>query len=249
MMYNAYILAPDGTKMSKSKGNTIDPLEIMDSGYGADSLRVYEMFIAPFDLEAPWDTRGVPGAYRFLNRAWTLTQEYIEAGEVTLNEAAEKEILTTAHRLAKKITTDIEDEKFNTAISAMMEAVNSYFKLKEKGIGKSSAWTFAIESLLQVLSPFAPHITEELWHQIGHDDTIHIDHWPKWDNQYLQTDTVTVVVQVNGKLRAKISVPKSIGEEEAKRLALDEENVKIFVGDKKPTKVIYVPGRLVSIVV
>jgi leucyl-tRNA synthetase len=250
MMYNAYIMAPDGTKMSKSRGNTIDPLEIMDSGYGADSLRVYEMFIAPYDLEAPWDTRGVPGTYRFLNRVWTLAQEYIEAGEVNLDNSAEKEILAIAHRTVKKVTKDINDDKFNTAVSAMMEAVNSYYKLKiSSSIGKSSAWTFAIESLLQVLSPFAPHITEELWSQIGHDDTIHIDHWPEWNDKYLQLDIITIIVQVNGKLRAKLEVEMETSDEEIKKLALIQENVVKFIDGKEPTKVIYVPGKLVNIVI
>jgi len=250
MMYNAYILAPDGTKMSKSKGNTIDPLEIMDSGYGADSLRVYEMFIAPYDLEAPWDTRGVPGTYRFLNRVWTLVQDYIDAGEVSLTDAAIKEILVIAHKTAKKITSDIEDDKFNTAVSSMMEAVNSYYKIRtEQPIGKSAAWTFAVESLLQLLSPFAPHITEELWHQMGNSDTIHVDHWPAWDNKYLQADNMTIVVQVNGKLRAKLEIAADTSEDEIKQLALVESNVQTFMDNKKPTKVIYVPGRLVNIVV
>ncbi len=250
MMYNAYILAPDGTKMSKSKGNTIDPLEIMDSGYGADSLRVYEMFIAPYDLEAPWDTRGVPGTYRFLNRVWTLAQEYIDADVVNLTDAASKEILVTAHRTAKKVSADINDDKFNTAISSMMEAVNNYYRLKvQYPVGKSPAWTYAIESLLQILSPFAPHITEELWSQMGHTDTIHVDHWPTWDNQYLQMDTITIVVQVNGKLRAKLSVASDATEDDIKQLALNDANVQIFMDNKKPTKVIYVPSRLVNIVV
>jgi len=201
-------------------------------------------------MEAPWDTRGVPGAYRFLNRAWSLTQEYIEAGDVRLDKAAEKEILVIAHRTAKKVTTNIEDDKFNTSVSAMMEAVNNYYKLKEKYvIGKSEAWDFAIESLLQLLSPFAPHLTEELWQQLGHSDTIHVDHWPQWDNQYLQTDVMTIIVQVNGKLRAKLEASKETTEDEIKKLALADDNVKVFVGNKKPTKMIYIPGRLVSIVV
>jgi leucyl-tRNA synthetase len=250
MMYNAYILAPDGTKMSKSRGNTIDPLEIMDSGYGADSLRVYEMFIAPYDLEAPWDTRGVPGAYRFLNRVWKLSQEYIEAGDLNLDDKVQTEIMMIANRITKKVTEDILNDKFNTAISSMMEAVNDYYKIKERsGIGKSAAWSFAVESLLQILAPFAPHITEELWNQLGHSDTVHIDHWPKWDDKYLQNDTVTIVVQVNGKLRAKLDVSKNISQTEIEQLALDNDNVKTFVGDKKPTKIIYVPGRLLNIVV
>jgi leucyl-tRNA synthetase len=250
MMYNAYILAPDGTKMSKSRGNTIDPLEIMDSGYGADSLRVYEMFIAPYDLEAPWDTRGVPGAYRFLNRVWTLVQDYMDSDEKPLEKTAEDEILVIANKTIKKVTSDIEDEKFNTAVSTMMEAVNAYYKLKEKNlVAKSESWTFALESLLMLLAPFAPHITEELWQQLGHKDTIHIDYWPMWDDKYLQSDVMTIIVQVNGKLRAKLEVPKNSSEDEITKQALENDNVRAFVGDKKPAKVIYVPGRLVSIVI
>ncbi|MDK2899285.1 MAG: leucyl-tRNA synthetase [Patescibacteria group bacterium] len=250
MMYNAYIMAPDGTKMSKSKGNTIDPLEIMDSGYGADSLRVYEMFIAPYDIEAPWDTRGVPGTHRFLNRIWTLVQEYIEADEVILDDSIEKEILAIAHRTVKKVTKDINDDKFNTAVSAMMEAVNSYYKLKiNSKIGKSSAWKFAIESLLQILSPFAPHITEELWSQIGHSDTIHVDHWPEWDDKYLQLDIKTIIVQVNGKLRAKLEIDSKISDEDIKKMALTQDNVIKFIDGKEPIRVVYVPGKLVNIVI
>ena len=250
MMYNGYILASDGTKMSKSKGNTIDPLEIMNSGYGADSLRIYEMFIAPYDLDAPWDTRGVPGAYRFLNRAWTLVQEYLEAGEVVLSDDASREILAIAHKTAKKITQDIEDDKFNTAVSSMMEAVNAYFKLKEThGIGRSEAWTFALESLLQVLAPFAPHITEELWSDLGHTTTIHKDNWPQWDNAFLTSDMMTIIVQVNGKLRAKLDIAKDTQKDVVEAQALASENVAKFLEGKTPTKVIYIPGRLVNIVV
>lgn len=248
MMYNAYILAADGTKMSKSRNNVVDPLEIMNSGYGADSLRVYEMFIAPYDMEAPWDTRGVPGTYRFLNRVWTLVQEYIEAGQSQSDEKTEREVMTIAHKLAKKVTEDIENEKFNTSISAMMEAVNNFYKLKGS-IGKSAVWDWAIECLLMVLSPFAPHITEELWSQIGYQDTIHIDHWPKWDDKYLQSDMLTIVIQVNSKVRAKIEVSAEMSADDIKRLAQTQEGVLKYTGDSQPTKVIYVPGKLVNIVV
>lgn len=250
MMYNAYIMAPDGQKMSKSKGNVIDPLEIMDSGYGADSLRVYEMFIAPYDMDAPWDSRGVPGTYRFLNRAWTLTQEYIDNLAVELDEKASHEILAVTHKTVKKVTKDIEDDKFNTAVSAMMEAVNHYFKLKETyGIGDSPAWKFAIESLLQVLAPFAPHIAEELWQQLGHKATIHVDNWPQWDDTYLTSNTATIIVQVNGKLRAKLEATNDISKDEVINLAMADDHVRKFTGDKKPTKTIYIPGRLLNIVV
>lgn len=251
MMYNAYIVASDGTKMSKSRGNTVDPLEIMDSGYGADSLRVYEMFIAPFDIEAKWDTRGVPGTYRFLNRVWVLVQDYINCNkDLKLNKGIDDSILTIAHKTVKKVTSDIEDDKFNTAVSAMMEAVNGYYKVKEEhGIGQSDTWDYAIGSLLQILAPFAPHITEELWHQIGHEDTIHIDHWPKWDEKYINLGSITIVTQVNGKVRAKFDVDTNMPETEIKKKALEQENVINHIGDKKPIKIIYVPGRLVNIVI
>lgn len=249
MMYNAYVLASDGRKMSKSLGNVVDPMEIMDSGYGADSLRVYEMFAAPYEQEIIWDPNGVPGTYRFLNRVWNLVQEYLEASEVRLGDKTRQELLKTAHHTVKKVTEDIENDKFNTAISTMMEATNTYYKLKEGGIGQSEEWRFALESLLQVLAPFAPHIAEELWQQLGHDTTIHVDTWPKWDDAYLQTDETTVVVQVNGKLRAKLTVVADISEEMVKQLALEDENVKKFVGEAAPKKVVYVPGRLVNIVI
>ncbi|MGK2896484.1 MAG: leucine--tRNA ligase [Candidatus Saccharimonadales bacterium] len=250
MMYNAYIMAPDGEKMSKSKGNVIDPLGIIDSGYGADSLRVYEMFIAPYDMDAPWDTRGVPGTYRFLNRVWTLVQEYIEASETSLDEAVGRKILSVAHKTIKKVTSDIENDKFNTAVSSMMEAVNAYFKLKDAHpIGKNDTWKFALEGLLQVLAPFAPHITEELWGELGHKTTIHRDNWPKWNEKYLVSDTVTIVVQVNGKLRTTLEVSADIDEAAAKTRVLADEKVSALIGNSEPKKIIYVPGRLVNIVV
>ncbi|MDO4684183.1 MAG: class I tRNA ligase family protein [Candidatus Saccharibacteria bacterium] len=243
-------MAPDGEKMSKSKGNVIDPMEIMDSGYGADSLRLYEMFIAPYDQDAPWDTRGVPGTYRFLNRVWTLVQEYLAADNGDANEAVTKELARLAHGIAKKITQDIEDEKFNTAVSSMMETVNALYKLKDAhGIVKSPAWQQMIENLLMVLAPFAPHITEELWHQLGHADTIHVDHWPEWDESLLVADEVTIVVQVNGKVRARLACEKGADQAAVEALVYANEHVMSFIDDKQPAKVIYVPDRLLNIVV
>ena len=253
MMYNAYIMAPDGQKMSKSKGNVIDPMEIMDSGYGADALRVYEMFIAPYDMDAPWDPRGVPGTYRFLNRAWNLVQEFVDKDpndSLDANEKTAQELLRLTHLTIKKVTRDIEDEKFNTAVASMMEMVNGLYKIKEsQGIDMSDEWRFALEGLIQILAPFAPHITEELWHEMGHDDTVHVGHWPKWDEKYLKSSVMIIIVQVNGKLRAKLELPSDMDKQGVEEAALADENVQKFTNNKPPKKMVYVPGKLVNIVV
>lgn len=244
-LFNGKVTAADGQMFSKSKGNGVDPLEIINSGYGADSLRTYLMFAAPLDLWIRWDEQGVPGTYRFLNRIWTLVQEYDEASEGEKSDA----MLRTVHWAIKKVTADIDDQKYNTAIAAMMELTNDLYKIKVKdNYGDRANWKFALESLVALVAPFAPHMSEELWQQLGHDTSVHRDSWPQWDDTYLASDTMTIAVQVNGKLRAEIQVSADASDDDVKSQALAQDNVVKFVGDNEPLKVIYVPKKLVNVV-
>ncbi len=243
-LFNGKVTASDGTMFSKSKGNGVDPLEIINSGYGADSLRTYLMFAAPLDVWARWDPQGVPGTYRFLNRIWNLVQEFLEAGH---DDEQNVEVLRTIHPAIRKVTADLEDQKYNTAIAAMMECTNGLYALKAKGFAGGNSWQFALDSLVALVAPFAPHMADELWHDLGHETSAQKDSWPQWDKQYLTGDTMTIIVQVNGKLRAKLDVAKDTAEDEIKKLALADENVKKFVVSE-PKKVIYITGKLVSIV-
>ncbi len=244
-LFNGKVTAADGQMFSKSKGNGVDPLEIINSGYGADSLRTYLMFAAPLDLWVRWDEQGVPGTYRFLNRVWTLVQEYDEASEGEKSDA----MLRTVHWAIKKATADIDDQKYNTAIAAMMELTNDLYKIKVKdNYGDRANWKFALESLVALVAPFAPHMSEELWQQLGHDTSVHRDSWPQWDDTYLASDTMTIAVQVNGKLRAEIQVSADASDDDIKSQALAQDNVVKFVGDNEPLKVIYVPKKLVNVV-
>ena len=236
------ILAEDGRKMSKSLGNVVNPLEVVDAGYGADALRVAIAFIAPYDLTTPWSAESVAGTHRFLNRVWTLVQEHLASEK----DGSVPEKLT--HQAAKKVSEDLDSMHFNTAIAGMMEYVNELYKLKSSGM-KGESWRLALKWLLKVLAPFAPHMTEELWSQMGFEGSIHVMDWPKYDEAKLAEDTITIVLQVNGKLRAQISAPAGASKEELEKLALDNDRVKEFVGNKKPTRVIVVPGRLVNVVV
>lgn len=243
-LFNGKVTAANGEMFSKSKGNGVDPLKIIGDGYGADSLRTYLMFAAPLDIWMRWDEQGVPGTYRFLNRVWTLVQEYLDGGSADGGD----EVLRLVHPAIKKVTADLEDQKYNTAIAAMMELTNNLYKLKAAD-GFKGDWQFALDSLVALVAPFAPHTAEELWHQLGHDSTVNIDSWPQWDDKYLVSDTLTIVVQVNGKLRAQIEVSADTSGDEIKQLALDTDGAKRHIGDSEPLKVIYIPGKLVNIVV
>ncbi len=245
-LFNGKVTASDGQMFSKSKGNGVDPLEIISQGYGADALRTYLMFAAPLDLWVRWDPQGVPGTYRFLSRVWNLTQDFLTAGEGSESEAP----LRVIHSAIKKVTEDLEDQKYNTAIAAMMKATNELYGLKAKsGVAGSANWRFAIESLVQLIAPFAPHTADELWQQLGHEDSVNKDHWPEWDSKYLASDTMTIVVQINGKVRANIEVAADSNEEQVVAAAKADEKVKSYLDGKEARKTIYVPNKLVNFVV
>ncbi len=246
-LFNGKVTAHDGQMFSKSKGNGVDPLEIIDQGYGADALRTYLMFAGPLELWVRWDPQGVPGTYRFLNRIWTLVSEFQQAkpGKAATDKTG---LLQSIHRTIKKVTEDLEIQHYNTAIAASMQCTNDLYKLKADGFSDHESWQFALESLVMLIAPFAPHVAEELWHQLGHEDSVHVDHWPRWDNRYLTTDSVTIVVQVNGKVRANIDVAADSSEEAVVKAAQANPKIKNYL-ENPPKKTIYVEGKLVNFVV
>lgn len=254
------ILAPDGRKMSKSWGNVIAPDEIIDQGYGADAIRLMELFIGPWNQEAAWSVEGMGGCFRFLQRAWTLVQEFVgshpEQSDSSVEESdqisrqARNDILCSTHKTIKKVTEDMRDMGFNTAIAALMAMTNDLYKIKaESGFADRENWQNALQTLVQLLAPFAPHITEELWSDLGQKTSVHTTEWPVWDEKYLVTDSIKIVVQVNGKVRATIEVPAGSSEEQVLEAARQQEKVAANLGDNVIKKSIYVPGRLVNFVI
>jgi leucyl-tRNA synthetase len=239
------ILAPDGQKMSKSKGNTIEPDGIIEQGYGADSIRLMELFIGPWNQAANWSVSGVAGTHRFLQRVWTLVGEF----KRDQSDGPESpELRRAVHKTIKKVSEDLQDLSLNTAIAAQMELVNELYRLKTVDNYGSEDWRWACETLLQLLAPFAPHITEELWHELGHTDSIHTSSWPQLDKKYLISDTITIAVQVNGKLRGQVEVAADADEQSVVAAAQADKKIAAYLQDKQLRKTIYVPGRLVNFV-
>lgn len=227
------ILGEDSRKMSKSRGNVINPDDVIKE-FGADSMRLYEMFMGPFEDVKPWSTQGIRGVYRFLNKVWSL-QDKVKEGP------AIEEFERLQHKLIKKVTRDIETFDFNTAVSSFMEAINTMNK--ESVVPKSLFETFLI-----LLSPFAPHIAEELWEQLGHKKSITEEKWPEYDERKIQEEIVQFIVQVNGRLRDRVKALVNSSEEEVKKIALDSEKVKKYI-QGRPKKVIFVKNRLINFVV
>lgn len=247
----------DGAKMSKSLGNVVSPEEIL-SKYGADTARLFILFAAPPERELEWSDQGVEGSFRFLNRIWRIVQafEAVLAQKVTeydhsnLSEA-DKDLRRVLHSSIKKVTNDIETRfNFNTAISTMMELVNALYAYKEAAKEPNAGLIYeAISDLIKMMSPFVPHITEELWRgAIDANSSVHEQSWPECDEEALKVDNVEIVMQVNGKVRGRLTVPAEATKEELEKIAMADANVQAHIGDATVRKVICVPGRLVNIV-
>lgn len=247
----------DGAKMSKSLGNVVSPEEIL-SKYGADTARLFILFAAPPERELEWSDQGVEGSFRFLNRIWRIVQafEAVLAQKVTeydhsnLSEA-DKDLRRVLHSSIKKVTSDIEIRfNFNTAISTMMELVNALYAYKEAVKEPNAGLIYeAISDLIKMMSPFVPHITEELWRgAIDANSSVHEQSWPECDEEALKVDNVEIVLQVNGKVRGRLTVPAEATKEELEKIAMADANVQAHIGDATVRKVICVPGRLVNIV-
>jgi len=230
------VLAQDGQKMSKSRGNVINPDEIVKQ-YGADTLRVYEMFMGPFDQAIAWDTNGMIGVRRFLDRLWNFSVNCSD------QKKSSKEALSVLNHLVKKVTEDLDQMKFNTAVAAFMEFSN-FISEHQNDIGKD-----IIEKLLILLAPFAPHIAEELWQRLIGKKSIHLQPWPEYNEKLIKNELVTLIIQVNSKVRDKIEIVADIAEEEVRKIVLSREKIKQLVKEEEIKNIIFVKGRLINIIV
>lgn len=249
------ILAPDGRKMSKSWGNVIAPDELISQGYGADSIRLMELFIGPWNQQANWSVEGMGGTFRFLQRVWTIVQEYLDevasrqSPVASQNGDVSKRLLTSSHQAIHKVSQDLHDMGFNTAIATLMEHTNELYKIKAEYGFKATEWMAVLGTLMQLLAPFAPHVADELWHQLGHSTSVHVDTWPKWDDQYLASETMAIAVQVNGKLRGEVEVASDAQETDVVAAAKSNKKVAGYLEGAEIRKTIYITGKLVNFVV
>ncbi len=246
----------EGQKMSKSKGNVVDPGEIVEK-YGADTARLFILFAAPPEMDLEWSDKGVEGVHRFLKRVYRTVLDNVrfvsdvQAGAATSgsgNDPSAKSIRQLTHRTIKKVTQDIERFNFNTVISAVMEFINGLQKYNETGIRDVSVTSEATEALLLLLSPFAPHITEELWQHAGKPFSVHSEQWPSYDPELVKTDQITLIVQVDGKVRDKIETVAGLSQEEMADIAMSSERVSKHLEGRSVLKKVVVPGKLVNIV-
>jgi len=239
-------------KMSKSKKNVVDPDHLIER-YGADTARLFSLFAAPPEKDLEWNEQGVEGCYRFLNRVWRAVYDNFDlikdVTPATTADGKGRDLRRVVHRTIKKVTEDIDGRfHFNTAIAAVMELVNAIYAFDEKE-KHPEVLREALETVVVLLTPFVPHLSEEIWSLFGHEDRLSKGSWPAWDEAALVEDSKLIVVQVNGKVRGKVTVPADIEDDDLRQAALEDENVAKFVADKTVRKVIVIPGRLVNVVV
>jgi len=245
-LFNQGTIIADRQKMSKSRGNVVNPDEYVVE-LGADTVRAYLMFVGPWELGGDWNDSGIAGVSRWYKRVWNLVLEPYK--EKSPDGQASVELQRMLHQTIRKVTDDMERLRFNIMVAALMEYTNYLAKVKEAGQVKKADWEEAVDKLLLLLAPTAPHMTEELWQMTGREYSIHNQEWPEWDDELAKEEEITLVVQVNGKLRDRITVPASITEDEAKEKARSSEKAKPYLEGKQTIKEIYVPGKLVNIVV
>ena len=241
------ILGPDGQRMSKSRGNVIDP-DAQVSLYGADAVRAYLMFGYRWSEGGVWNPDNIQGVVRWLNRVWALVLETRDAKPGEVDAEIERALLRKTHQTLRQVSHDINNFEFNTVISGLMELTNQIATAREAGLAGVDSFEQAVEVLLLMMAPPTPHIAEELWARSGKPYSIHNQPWPEFDPELAQEDEITLVIQVNGKVRDRITVPAGISDDEARELALASETAGRFVGDKEPREVIVISGRLVNIV-
>lgn len=235
LRHQGIILAEDGRKMSKSLGNVVNPDEILKE-FGADSLRIFEMFMGPLEAMKPWNTKGIMGIVRFLEKVWKIQEK---VPNILISD--DKKIISLLHKTIKKVTEDIENFRFNTAISQMMILVNAMEKETQLSV-------ISYQSLIILLAPFAPHLCEELWEKLGNKESVFKERWNKFDHALIKDEEVEMVVQVNGKVRERLMVASDVTEDEAKERAFESEKVKVFTNGKNIKKIIFVPEKLINIV-
>ncbi|HCP23066.1 MAG TPA: leucine--tRNA ligase, partial [Dehalococcoidia bacterium] len=242
------ILGEDHEKMSKSRGNVVNPDEVV-SQLGADAVRCFLMFIGPWDQGGPWSDVGINGTARWLNRVWDIAvRDAKHLEDSPADETAVRDTSRLLHQTVRKCYADLDRFKFNTAIASLMELTNHLNKVWADATIDAATWRECTEKLLLMLAPMAPHMTEELWEMNGHPYSIHQQDFPTWDEDLAAEDVITLVVQVNGKVRDKLEVPAGIEETEAKELALASPRVQSHVEGNTVAKTVYVPGRLVNVV-
>ena len=243
------ILGEDNEKMSKSRGNVVAP-DTLVNRYGADSVRLYLMFIGPWEQGGPWSSTGIEGVYRFVNRVWNMALEAPTAARAQgEREQVERELRRRVHQTVREVTADLEGFRFNTAVAELMKLNNDLLRAKEAGLYGTPVWQAAVETFLLLLAPLAPHLSEELWSRLGKPYSIHQQAWPTFDPAIAAEDEVEIVLQINGKVRARVTVPAAVDEAALRATALANEQVQKALSGGQPRKVIVVPGKLVNVVV